>query len=112
MIQNHISTGRFHLVFLTVLMAFCVLFGRLYVLHVLQADQYAGKIEKLRKSNSIIEARRGNILDRQGHLIATTRPRFTLAADPFFVDLEKTNNIKNLAKILYTDPSFYHYCNQ
>lgn len=104
MIQNHISTGRFHLVFLTVLMAFCVLFGRLYVLHVSQADQYAGKIEKLRKSNSIIEARRGNILDRQGHLIATTRPRFTLAADPFFVDLEKTNNIKNLAKILYTDP--------
>lgn len=100
MIYNHISKGRFYLVFSMILLAFGVLFGRLYILHVLEHDEYAAKIEKTRKRSSVIEARRGNILDYNGNLIATTRSSVTLGADPEVVDLDNKEDLRQLSGLI------------
>jgi cell division protein FtsI (penicillin-binding protein 3)/stage V sporulation protein D (sporulation-specific penicillin-binding protein) len=82
------------------LTGFLVLCGRLYFLQVLQAGSIAEEVETVRKRLVRVDAKRGDILDRNGNLLAGTRSRILLGADPQVVDVANGNDIAMLAGVL------------
>ena len=68
-----ISSYRFYLTFFAVLLTFCTLGGRLLHLQVWESDRYGQLAESVRKNFIREQARRGDILDRKGSLLATTK---------------------------------------
>ncbi len=67
-----------------VCMAFCAVFARLYYLHVVNGEASMEAADKARKRFDKLEARRGDITDSRGNLLATSLPVITLGADPLF----------------------------
>ena len=76
------SSGRSSLISLTVACAFCVLLGRLFYLHVWNQAALLEHVEGNRKMVNVVEARRGNIVDTRGNLLATTRTTYNIGLDP------------------------------
>ncbi|MDQ8194600.1 penicillin-binding protein 2 [Coraliomargarita sp. SDUM461004] len=100
MSKAFVSSGRSSLISLAVACAFCVLLGRLFYLHVWDQDTLLEYVEGNRKMVNVVEARRGNIVDTRGNLLATTRTSYNIGVDPQAVldsDLEK---LPELARIL------------
>ncbi|MGC9450300.1 MAG: peptidoglycan D,D-transpeptidase FtsI family protein [Oceanipulchritudo sp.] len=95
-----VKQGRFHLCTLLVATGFLLLGGRLFFLHVLQAGTIVREVESIRKRLVRIEARRGDVLDRNGNLLAGTRTRVALGADPQVLDFSKQDRLLLLAGIL------------
>ena len=77
-----------------------MLCGRLFYLQVIEAENIAAEIQSVRKRIVHLDARRGDIVDRNGNLLAGTRSLIQLGADPKMVDLEETRAIALLAGIL------------
>lgn len=77
---------------LGVMGAFAFVALRLVQLHILDAERLAQEAEQTRKRVVTLDAKRGDILDRHGNLLAGTRKRIKLGIDPTFfeeADLEK-----------------------
>ena len=98
-----VKSSRFHLCTVFVLTGFLLLCGRLFFLQVLEADEIAAEVETVRKRLVKLEAKRGDILDRNGNLLAGTRSRILLGADPHVVDSEQTDKLAMLAGVLDMD---------
>ena len=99
MSKAFVSTARAALVSSAVAFAFCVLIGRLFYLHVWEQEALLEHVESNRRMVQIIEARRGNVVDNRGNLLATTHTRIDLGVDPQSVretDREKFTELASL----------------
>ena len=77
------SHFRLYLVALVVVVCFGVVAHRLVELHVLERDHFLAQIQDTRHRVVPEPARRGNIYDTRGDLLATTKTDITLAVDPW-----------------------------
>ena len=98
-----ISPYRFYLVFFAILLTFCTLGGRLLHLQVWQSERYTELASNARKNFIKEEARRGDIIDRKGSLLATTRSVVVLGVDPHSFKQKDSPKIKKLAILLGLD---------
>ena len=99
MSKAFVSIARAALVSSAVAFAFCVLIGRLFYLHVWEQEALLEHVESNRRMVQIIEARRGNVVDNRGNLLATTHTRIDLGVDPQSVretDREKFTELASL----------------
>lgn len=74
---------RLYLVTGVVVASFGVIAHRLVELHVLKRDHYLAQIQETRRRVVIDPARRGDIIDARGDLLATSQTEITLAVDPW-----------------------------
>lgn len=89
---------RFFLVAGVIAFIFCAVAARLYYLHVIMGPESLKVAEKARDRIEIIKARRGNITDARGNIVATSRPLIDLGVDQ--VDFKPTpENIKKLKMV-------------
>ena len=95
-----ISPVRFYLVFFSVSFAFCSLGGRLIYLQVYQSGKYQEFAQGARKNFISVNARRGDVVDRKGNLLATTRSVVTVGMDPHSIDPAEKWKFTELAKLL------------
>ncbi|MCC5789913.1 MAG: penicillin-binding protein 2 [Opitutales bacterium] len=103
---SFVSGYRYALLVLTILLCFSVIGGRLYYLHVVQADELAQIALENRRQVEVLEARRGNILDRRGNFLAVNRSYRQVGADPHILreeDREKWPALANLLGIAYPE---------
>jgi cell division protein FtsI/penicillin-binding protein 2 len=82
MSKGFASNYRIALVAAVVLSSLAAIGARLVSLHVLQRDKFLSYIEKARAEIIVQNARRGDILDLHGSLLATSRSLIVLGADP------------------------------
>ena len=104
---------RYALLVLTILLCFSVIAGRLYYLHVVQADELAQIALENRRQVEVLEARRGNILDRRGNPLAVNRSYRQIGADPQMLrdeDREKWWQLALLLELPY--PELVHRLEQ
>lgn len=66
---------------LAVVVAFVVLIGRLFFLQVVEANQYQARAAQNSTRKITMLARRGDIIDRNGQVLASTRPVFAITFD-------------------------------
>ena len=95
-----ISPFRFYLVFFAVSITFCSLGGRLVYLQVFKANDFAEFAQGARKNFLTLKARRGDIVDRKGNLMATTRSVVNVGVDPHSIEPEDYGKFAELAKLL------------
>lgn len=82
MSKGFASNARMLMLGLVVLGCFACVAVRLVFLHVLDRDELLKFIAKARRQVVVEPARRGNILDTHGNLLATSRPYIELGFDP------------------------------
>ena len=80
--DNGALRTRFNLAYGLVLVFFSVLVVRLWFLQILHGHEYRLKAEENRIRRVLISPPRGNILDREGRLLAGVRPCFNLSVIP------------------------------
>ncbi len=95
-----IRKTRFHVCSAILVAGFLMLCGRLFFLQVIQAESISAEVDTVRKRLVRIEAKRGDILDRNGNLLAGTRSQILLGADPQMVDLTKRDQLAMLAGVI------------
>ncbi len=95
-----VSPFRFYFVFSLILFAFTFLGGRLYFLQVHESDKYRDFALGARKNFIGVEARRGDVVDKKGNLLATTRSVVTVGLDPHSMDEGDDWKLPELARIL------------
>ena len=95
-----VSGIRASLVCGAVILAFCVLLGRLCYLHVWEHEELRKHVEGNRKMLEVVEARRGNIVDARGNLLATTRTSYDIGVDPQVAGAPDPGKVAELAGIL------------
>lgn len=100
MSKAFVSSGRSALLSFAVACAFCVLLGRLFYLHVWSHETLLEQVEGNRKMVNVVEARRGNIVDTRGNLLATTRTSYNIGVDPQAVLESDLKKLPELARIL------------
>ena len=100
MSKAFVSTVRASLVTAAVALAFCVVLGRLFYLHVWEQQALLAHVEANRKVVQLVEARRGNIVDSRGNLMATTHTTIDLGVDPQAVREEDTTKLPQLAALI------------
>lgn len=92
---------------ISVLILFSLLFARFFYLQVLQHEYYSTRAESNRISIAPIAPNRGNIVDRNGVILAQNYSAFTLEITPTKTpDLEQT--IDALAQIITIEPKDRH----
>ena len=95
-----ISRYRFYLVFLAVLLAFTSLGGRLVQLQYIDAQKYKEVALGVRQNFITTPARRGDVVDRKGNLLATTRSVVELGLDPHSIEEKDLGKLDSLARLL------------
>lgn len=86
----------------TVLVLFAVIGGRLVQLQGLDGTAYASQAERLRLRSVVLSAQRGDILDRDGNVLARTVAARTVFADPKLV-VDPAATAARLAGLLAID---------
>ena len=100
MSKAFVSSGRSSLLSFAVACAFCVLFGRLFYLHIWKQEALMDYVESSRKMINILESRRGNIVDTRGNLLATTRTSYNIGVDPQAFSESDEEKLPDLARVL------------
>lgn len=95
-----ILSFRFYLVFFLVILAFCSLGVRLVHLQVINAEKYSQIANGARKNFIPLQARRGDVVDRKGNLLATTRSVVEVGMDPHSISKEDRSKFEDLARFL------------
>ena len=98
MFNNNIHT-RIRYVFLIVLLCFLITIGRVFYIQVFQYKKLSSLAESLWSRELPISADRGEILDRNGKVLATNITTTSLVVIPNQIE-DKKNVAKSLAKIL------------
>ena len=99
MSKAFVSTIRASLVSAAVGLAFCVLLGRLFYLHVWERDRFLEHVRDNRQMLEVVEAQRGNVVDARGNLMATTHTTIDLGVDPQEVQAEDLGKLPALAHL-------------
>ena len=100
MSRAFVSGARSSIVLMAVAFAFCVLLGRLFYLHVWDQENLLQYLEGNRKTFNLIEARRGNIVDARGNLLAVTRTSYNIGVDPQSVHEADREKLPQLARLI------------
>ena len=100
MSKAFVSTARLSLVLTAIGFAFCVLIGRLFYLHVWEHKELLEYVQSNRKMLQVAKARRGNIVDSRGNLLATMHTRIDLGVDPQVVNKEGRPKLAALAELI------------
>ena len=79
---------------------FCVLGTRLVFLHVIDRDDLVRVVEKARRQIIPESARRGDILDTRGNILATSRSMIVLGVDPQSLRPEDEKKWPELAALI------------
>ncbi len=95
-----ISPFRFYFIFFAVSFAFCSLGGRLVYLQLFKAADYSELASGARKNFIDVKARRGDIVDSKGNLLATTRSMVEVGVDPHSVEKGDWVKFRQLANLL------------
>jgi cell division protein FtsI/penicillin-binding protein 2 len=95
-----VKRSRFHICTTVVAACFLLLGARLVFLQVVRAESISREVESARKRLIRMEGRRGDILDRNGNLLAGTRSRAQLGVDPQFGNPAQKDRIAMLAGVL------------
>ena len=100
MIKAFVSSFRLGVLTFFILIGFGVLTVRLYHLHILEHDRLAEIVENNRNRSEVIHSRRGNIVDVQGNLLATSHSSIEVGVDPEFLDTDDKSKFPELASLL------------
>ena len=103
-----ITPFRFYTIFFAVCITFCSLGGRLVYLQVFKASDFSEIANSSRKNVVVEKARRGDIVDSKGNLLATTRTVVDVGLDPHSFDEEDSRKLLVLANILDIKVSTIH----
>jgi len=101
-----ISPFRFYLIFFAITFSFCSLGGRLVYLQVFRANDFTGIANGTRKNIVTLKARRGDVVDCKGNLLATTRSVVDIGIDPQAINTDDMGKLLHLAKILDLEQQF------
>lgn len=94
------SNYRIVLLALGLLASFSTLGVRLVRLHVVDREKWLATIGRTRTQLNRDQAKRGDILDADGNLLATSRPYWRLAVDPTVVTPEDEKKLPQLAALI------------
>ena len=100
MSKAFVCNQRATIVFATIAIAFAVLLGRLIYLHTWDHTELLEKIESSRRMVKVLKARRGNVVDCKGNLLATTHTTVNIGVDPQAVVEVDLAKLKDLAKLI------------
>ncbi|MGJ8640927.1 MAG: peptidoglycan D,D-transpeptidase FtsI family protein [Opitutaceae bacterium] len=100
MSKAFVCSYRSSLVTCAIAFAFCVLLGRLFYLHVWEQEELREHVSSNRKMVKLVEARRGNIVDARGNLLATTRTAYDIGVDPQSFSEDDREKLAELADVL------------
>ena len=104
MTKVFISQWRFFLVAGFVGFSFSVIGGRLIYLHLIGDKFYATQAEKTRERKTLLSSsQRGEIVDRNGNLLAYNHREWVIGVDPSVVENIDEGLIVSLAKLLSID---------
>ncbi len=98
--SSFLSPFRFYLVYCSIFLVFCLLGGRLVYLQVVKGPALLESAESARKNFSAMRARRGDVVDAKGNLLATTRSVVEVGLDPQCVNPEDLSKLPKLASLL------------
>lgn len=101
MARGGIPVSRLLLVFVIFVLGFAAVLTRLVDLQLLERDVLVQESERMRTKLELLEARRGNIYDRNHNLLATTHTVRQVGVDPESLDPEDKPNWHQLAKLLH-----------
>ena len=101
-----VSSFRFYSVFLVVFLVFCSFLGRLAYLQVLERPNLLEIVQGNRKNFLALEAKRGDVVDEKGNLLATTKSVVEIGVDPQCVDSSQLVLIPKLAALLKLDETW------
>lgn len=99
-----VSSQRLNIIGIVILFAFLALLCRLFYLHVWNQEKLTSTIDRNRQNFQVVAARRGNIVDCRGNLLATTASSLTLGVDPQVVRPEDLGKFEALGVLLGRDP--------
>lgn len=99
MSRAFIPATRVALVNVALLLGFGVLLARLFHLHVWEQPDLLKFVEENRKMFQVIPARRGDLLDTRGNLLATSSTTRTVGLDPQTVDDSSRDLWPDLARL-------------
>lgn len=94
------SRFRYHLCQGLVLLAFAMVGARLVHLQWVDAREITGKVAPQRDRTEALAARRGDLLDRNGNVLAGTRSLIQVGVDPWIIDSSDRNSLAALAGLL------------
>jgi cell division protein FtsI (penicillin-binding protein 3)/stage V sporulation protein D (sporulation-specific penicillin-binding protein) len=99
------SNYRVALLAVAVPLCFAGVGVKLVRLHVIDRDSYLSAVGKTRRQSTTIPARRGDILDARGYILATSRPMIELGVDPQVFRPEDEPALPGLARLIGADPA-------
>lgn len=100
MSKGFASTYRIVLLAAGVLVCFSTLGARLVFLHVIDRDELVRYVDKARRQIIVEHARRGDILDARGNILATSRSLIVLGVDPQSLRKEDEKKWPQLAALI------------
>ena len=77
-----ISKWRYRALLLGTAGIFCIMVWRLYDLHIVESKNSKDAVQSQRQIVNPISAKRGNITDARGNILATSRSVIDLGVDP------------------------------
>src|SRR6185503_17217787 len=100
MSKGFASSYRIVILAVGILICFAGLGARLVYLHVIIRDELVASIDKARRQIIVETARRGDILDAKGNILATNRTVVILGVDPSSLRKEDEKKWPKLATLL------------
>ena len=94
------SIVRIRFVLGFIIFAFCVLYARLFFLHILDSDRLQEFADTTRKKVQVLTSKRGNIYDSKGNILAGTHSTYVIGVDPNFLKESQRSRWSHLAFIL------------
>ncbi len=87
----HNKKARFCTIIFTIIVCFGILTYRILNLSYFDRTKYLSSLTKTRTIFKQYSAKRGNILDRNGEILATSSAKLMLGVDPYSANIEKDN---------------------
>ncbi|MGF1449930.1 MAG: peptidoglycan D,D-transpeptidase FtsI family protein [Opitutales bacterium] len=100
MSKGFVSSFRLMLVGAILIGCFFALFARLFQLHVVEQSRLSQWVQQGRQKVDQVEAPRGQIRDRNGNLLASTRTVYTVGLDPHVFEADEPSKLHALARRL------------
>ena len=100
MSKGFASSYRIVLLAAGILLCYAALGARLVYLHVIDRDELVRYVDKARRQIIVETARRGDILDAKGNILATSRTLIVLGVDPQSLRKEDEKKWPRLAELI------------
>jgi len=90
-----------------ILLVYAVFVGRFFELQITEGADLRARSERNSVRNVVLEAPRGDIVDREGRVLATTRPAFGLQVMPVDLPEDRKKTFAALGQLLDVDPDVF-----